>query len=406
MIALVYRSQNDPFEAALACTLAQAVAEKTGSALLFTDKLPRLKGVFSVPLTTFHLCIGDTIRPVDVYQAEKNSVRIFIIDYAQPVVFAAALTATVATLVNEAGQKPRYLHLFGAEDVFAALLCKRYFHIPFVYSHRQYKEIKLPKRDLQILGLSLPQYSPGFGEIFYPEQLAGLEASYVINEYGGILPHDWNCLLASFTGKLIQGKPVVDTAYWEGISLHRTERKQALMVSRNQAGNILVVYDVTITINEETVPPEVVMIPLDKDNVKQKEQLLAADFYLFDSEAGLPKQLLFALAAGCIPVAAQSGFVSHVLTAVEDAPGSAAGYLFRRGETWQNALAAATRDFREKAEWQASLQERNKSWVAKQFGLGQAADLYCRVYDGMGPVRLPFVAASNAITAGSGTEEF
>lgn len=405
MLAIIDRREDMPLSTVPVLPLARAMSEET---VVFSDTLTEKEAKQGAAFASFHLRTGDAIRPVAVTCTVLDGVRAFHIPDVSPPVFAAAVTALMGELLQRENRLPRMLHFFNAGGALAARLCKMYYRIPFVFSVNGVRENTAPLQELTALGLHLPAGCARLGTAYLPEQAAALEAEYIIDEQAGDCPRSWSRFYAMFPGKVIWGLPVVDTDFWAAQpqnGLRRRERKDALLASYNRPGNILVLS------NRQDVTPEgigqddVCVMRLAAEPLRQREQLQAADFFLAEDSSGQPALLLASLAAGCIPVTEKSGFAATALVDAQDDPDRATAYLYHDNPSRLEGLSRAIRDYRENPGLQQALRQRGSSCVREKHSPVQAARLYERVYRGLGPVRLPFVAAGQNLAPGAHLEE-
>jgi glycosyltransferase involved in cell wall biosynthesis len=399
MIAFIQRSSNKINTPGLRLRTAEAVAQVKGTTLLFTAFPVELGKMPVREYATFHLRAGDTIRPLTVSHS-LGTVQIFYLPTDDSSLFAAGVAATIGRLMEQEGRKPEKLHLFNGEDVYAALLVKRYFHIPFIYSVQKFHRQQFPLHELSSLGIPLPTNGAVLGDRFFPEQLAAAEAEYVIDEQGFTAATDWTDFLCAYAGKVIEGNPVVDTQYWSA-SLDESQRqfkKQRVMASHSLKENILVLSGFPTAPQQVERQNECAILCSTDDPAEHRALLQTADFYLFDHETGRPTDLLAAMAAGCIPVVAKTGFAADTLVSRETnhQESSSWGYFYQHGaETWVDALQIAVADARKHPGRLQEIRLHNSAFVAQEFGIKKLAKGYSLVYDGLGPVRLPFVASGH-----------
>ncbi|MDW7651173.1 MAG: hypothetical protein SCK29_04910 [Bacillota bacterium] len=390
---LVHRTQAKNVLAHEPLHLAALVADLAGQAFLFTAEKSLTGGIKLRPYANIHVAVGERIQPVEISHGTEERVRVFFFSESAPLPFAAALAAVAGMLAGEE-IKLDYLHIFAADDCFGALLCQQYYHIPYIYSVYNLTEEKKPLTHLHALGLQLPADCALLGNMFFNEQACAANAAYVIDESGGSIPQNWNHFFCSYAGRVVTGQPAVDTTYWADYGdgqAKRSVRKTELLTVLKQSANVLVYSDVSEAEASLVLPADTILLH-SQSGSKRREILQSADFYIYDSPTAAHKQLLEAMAAGCIPISALQGIPAGLIVDESDDPDRATGYTYSPGEkTWVDALARAARDLRERPAWQQSLRQRGTALVAGHYSLANAAGIYHRVYRGFAPVKLPFL---------------
>lgn len=368
--------------------LAAEVAARVGRAVIFTsEKAAEDTHVFA----DLHIALGESIRPVTVRYRDEGRVRFFYLPGEKASAFAVSMAAVLNRQMAAERVKPDFLHLLNAEAVPAILLSKKYFRIPYIYSVASFQELKLPLRELQLLGLSPPPGCAALGDRCFAEHLAGMEADYLIDESGGAHPESWGAFFSPFAGKLIAGHPAVDVGFWaeNGTDEQRERRKRQWLESRGYGNQILVVLQ---TADMPAVMPEgTACFRLEHTMEENRTLLQSADIFLCDSKGASPGTLLAAMAAGCIPVAPAAGFAKVIIQTDDIGPGGANGFLYGM-ETPLEALERVLRDLREPGR-AGEVRFRAARTVKEGYGLGSLASLYESVYRGIAPVKLPFITA-------------
>ncbi|EEG78065.1 glycosyltransferase family protein [Dethiobacter alkaliphilus] len=389
IIGLIRRGQNDN----LSLALASSVAAEAGQAYLFTDDALLARDLQMSSFARFNLRVGERIQPVTVKEAGKDAVRIFFIQESSPLFFAAAVAATLGQLAAQEKTKPDFLQLFCAQDIVCALLCRAYRQIPFIYHVCRLTQCKMPLRDLHSLGLTLPAGSLQLGETFLAETAAAAAAVYVVDESMGQKPQHWADFFSAYAGKVVEGFPAVNTAYWSHIATNdapRPQRKKQVLAAAKKTGYLLATGDPPYF--GDALPEEIVFLPPAGDESRRQTLLQATDFYFFDGERGKPQEALAAMAAGSIVITSASPFTKSLVTDETTDAQYPTGYLYQDGEQgWQETVARAVRDFRQRTDWQQAMRQRSRSRICERFGLEQAAKLCVGTCRGVGPVKLPFI---------------
>lgn len=393
-IGMVFRRLYQEYVESEPLQMAEYVADLSGQAFLFTADNRLIQSVHLMPYETFQIALGERIVQIEVSQSQVNQVRIFFISDARPQQFAGALAATIGKLMTEE-IKLDLLHIFNTDELFSALLSKQYFRIPYIYSVGRLTHNKRPRRELQALGLPLPHQCSLLGEYFFPEQVCATEAAYIIDECAGTFPHCWSEFYAAYPGKVVRGRPAVDIAFWEPTThceLSRRERKRVLLASQSVGSEILITGDLPLEFLQGLLPRNSVYLPLGSQPSLQRKLLQGADYYLFDQEIGETKLLLGAMAAGCIAVARNEGYVQQVIFTERDCPEGVTGYSYDADqEALAGVLEVAVWESKERPNWQQDIRVRASQLIHYQHCLPQAARLYQCIYEGFAPVKLPFL---------------
>ncbi len=348
----------------------------------------------------FHVRTGWQLMPVRVEQAAIGDAALFVLgtDGTGPPeqglnqsVFAAACTALIGLLLDK-GIKPDWLHIHHAAVLPAALLIKKYYKIPYVYSVHSLDGKKVPVSDLTSLGITLPQECATLGGMVFGEQLAALQAESIVAEDTGLLAREWNNFFCAFDGKVITGVPAVDTNFWgETDKTPRFTRREVLLAGLGRGEKPVVVLGEDA--DEWGLPPDFAVVHPAAELSARRDQLQAADFYLLTGECANPAGLLAAMAAGCVPVAVESIFARIVVRSEDEWPGRENGYLYESSETAADALARAAADLLKRPDWLASLRQRGRDLVKEHYSLQAVAMFYYKVYQGKAAVKLPFIVS-------------
>jgi glycosyltransferase involved in cell wall biosynthesis len=384
--------------------LAGSLAALTGQVLLLvpdTALLPQEVRQHLTPYARFHVRTGDRLLPVEIERWQSKHVSWFVIGSGDTVsqqplsssCFAAACSALIGLVINKEGLKPDWLHIHHWSALPVALLVKKYFRIPYIYSVHSLSFQKTPVKELDGLGILSDREYPLLGEMFFSEHVSGMEAEYVVCEDIGLMAKEWNTFFCAFDGKIIAGLPVVDTDFWGDTgNLPRSARRNGLLAAYGGAENGVTVMVGDSEAISSLLPPGFIAVICAAEPLKKRQQLQAADFYLLTGECTSPRELLAAMAAGCIPVTAESRFAREVVYSEEEWPRHANGYLYNnKKETVTEVLARAAADLRERPEWAATLRQRGIELVKELYGLQSASVFYHKIYCGMADIKLPFV---------------
>ena len=117
-------------------------------------------------LFLFLTAVNGRIRPVKVAVQKLPAVQVFTVAAEDEFAFAAAVAATCRRLLL-AKKRIDWLHCFAAGDVTAAVLCRKYLRIPFVFSVNSVTGCRQPKKDLASLGISF-NHSPDLWRVCFP----------------------------------------------------------------------------------------------------------------------------------------------------------------------------------------------------------------------------------------------
>ena len=395
-IALICRNLSTFDTDATLLRLAGELTEKGYECCVFTaDSGPAVqKERFDA---AFSVVYNGQLTQVAVTEQKQGWVRIFTIAAANAYLFAAAVAGMMRRLQLQ-GEKISLLHLFSAEDVCTALLCRQYFRIPFVYSVREFGEIKQSKQDFAALSLMLPQSVFTVGSYVCTEQLAAAEAMYVIDETGS--PGLWREFFCSYTGKYIEGRPFVNVSCWSQCSVAPRQKRKNELLQELQSDKEIVAACEQQPASPSTLSANVLFVSLDLLTKAERLKVLqAADYYL--AETVQPEKLLAAMAAGCIPIAPRESFIQTIIRDEEQQAAEANGYLYRQ-EGWSKVLQRACNDFRTRPGWQQQLRQRSMMLVRDSFSIKTAAALYDSIYRGAAPVRLPFIVEQSMPPLGAG----
>lgn len=399
-IGIVFRSLYQEYVESEPLQMAEYVAGLSGQAFLFTADTRLIQNVLLVPYAKFQIVLGERIMQIEVSQGHVGLLRVLFISDARPQQFAGALAATIGRLITEE-VKFDLLHIFNAEESISALLIKQYFRIPYIYSVGRLTHLKRPWRELQTLGLPLPNQCVLLGEYYFPEQVCAAEAAYVIDECAGAFPHSWNGFYAAYAGKVVMGHPAVDTAFWQPAThcqFSRAERKRELLASQNLKCEILITGDYQPERLQNILPGNSVYLPLNSDVSQQRKLLQAADFYLYNEENSDIKRLLGAMAAGCITIFRNSGYAKQVLCSLRDCAQEVTGYSYAADqEALADVLETAIREHRERPKRQQDIRLHASQLIHHQYSLPEATQFYRRIYDGFAPVKLPFLMEYNGL---------
>jgi hypothetical protein len=399
MIAFILGGMHKEESPGLREKTAEALAMREGGGFLFSA-CTTAEAQSARPYATLHLRCGDHICPVSLTHQWRGLLQHFLIPADKPVLFAAAVAAVIGGLACRDKRKPAMLHIFQGEDVYTALLLQKYFGIPFTYSVSSLTWARHPVSGLTALGLDLHGDGARLGDTFFPEQLAAARADYLIDEQGKAGRH-WSAFLCAYAGRVVEGMPVVDSAYWSiagDEEEQRRRRKARLMASRSLAGNTLVVGAAA------SLPvrlAEAAILPVPDEPAPRRELLQSADFIITggDCRAALLPE---ALAAGCIPVTPQPGAIPVNPMAAHEDRSHAGGFLYG-DQTWADALQRAAAAAQQPGGLGA-MRRCNRDFAQRHYDIDRAVQLYQAVYGGMGPVRLPFVAAGAGCLQESMTE--
>ncbi|NLM52319.1 MAG: hypothetical protein GX197_05810, partial [Firmicutes bacterium] len=210
-IGLIGRSLNSFDTETSLRDLAQELTTFGHECLLFLSEKELKPTDRATRFASFYISLDGKIFPVQVQKVEQGPVLLFAVSSAEAAVFAAAV-AVILQKLAEKEIKIDLMHLFNAEDLCTALACRQYSHVPFVYSVRNFKELKQRKTDFLCLKLKPPSRSVQTGDYLYVEQLAAETARYVVDETA--MPKLWPVFFSAFAGKCVVGKPYVQAMFW------------------------------------------------------------------------------------------------------------------------------------------------------------------------------------------------
>lgn len=384
-IGLICRSADNSVSRPL-LRLAEDIAVQNGECFIFAGEGGRLPSGKPQPFFSFLTAVNGRIRPVKVAVQKLPAVQVFTVAAEDELAFAAAVAATCRRLLL-AKKRIDWLHCFAAGDVTAAVLCRKYLRIPFVFSVNSVTGCRQPKKDLASLGISFND-SLTFGEYVFLEQLGASGAEYVCDETGDA--RYWRLFFAAYGSKYVEGRPWADTAFWsERQNKTRRQRKEELQASLGTNKPVVVACQRVPSPELAELHKDCCFLKDDGSPQKRRAVYQAADFYLAGEEES-PWRLPGIMAAGCIPLAAAKSPAGRFLQRLS---GSGIACFFAE-ENLYDALLQAKKELLTRPEKAAVRRQRAVMLVQKECSPAAAAECYSLIYQGFAPVRLPFVTDS------------
>lgn len=397
-IGLICRNLSLFDTAATPLQLAQEVTKQGRQCCIFTAD-NELKVQNPTMFASFYAVSGGQLKPLEVTEQQQGALRIFTISATSAALFAAAVAGVVRRL-QMTEEKIDLLHLFSAEDVCTALLCQQYFHIPFVYSVREQREIKQSRQNFSDLNLTLPVNVLTVGDFVLSEQLAARQAAYLIDETGN--PRFWRDFFCSYAGKYVEGSPFVNVSFWSQCTAKTRQTRKSELLDELQSKQAIVVACEQVPALSDAITDNILFVGTGLDKAERLSVLQAADYYL--AEDVQPYKLLMAMAAGCIPIAPAQSSTLNLIKDEEQQAAQATGYLYQK-EGWTRVLQRACIELCSRPAQQQKLRQRGMMLVRDYFNVKTAAALYESIYRGSAPVRLPFIIENSRQPVAAGINE-
>jgi len=417
----------------------------------------------------YRIFVGDNIFPVTVYSAARKGVRIFffsneVLDHdkvyeprhifiQKMVHFTKAVPGLINMMLKIEQQKPDIIHINDWHCVFAGVLVKKYFQVPFIFTIHRLCHEKISSHELAEVNLGeLIDHRYLEGDMFNIEKFGAHHCDRLTTVSYTYLNEEWRTFFSTFDGKTTYVWNGTDYTFWntndlKNAHLSRAERKKLLLKENNMEDGVFFFNVGRLDVAQKGVDIllgafEIIMrgeVP-GSEKVQDKMRLVllgsgdhhlenearrlenlypknmkaiiaylgrettreyygAADFCLIPSNFepfGLVQ--LEAMCMGCIPIGSRVGGINDTVLDFHDYPEESTGRLVPP----RNSTALA-RAMVEMAQFSLSgrgdevlnkMRARGREHVIQNFNWDKAADRYMTVYNNMSSIKLPFVSYS------------